>query len=154
MRGGCIVIPFGLTPFRFYAYIGTAVAFAAVLTFGGCEHMNASDLRADKKVLEGNVTTLKDANKSNLVTIGGLRTSVEAWKKLATPSENMKAAAARAAELEKQNARLNEELAKREGKDDAKPDCVKLLDTDFELVCHEYAAGMRERADRKVDGTH
>lgn len=152
MRGGCIVIPFGLTPFRFYAYIGIAVAFAAVLTFGGCEHMNASDLRADKKVLEGSVMTLEDSNKSNLVTIAGLKTSVKVWKDLATPSDVMKAAAARAAELELQNQKLNEELAHREEKDDGKPDCVKLLDTDFELVCREYASGMRERAGRKVDG--
>lgn len=146
------MIPFGLTPFRLYAYAGVAALFLVVLTFGGCEHLNASNLRADKKVLEGNVKTFGDANETNQKTIGILKTTIEAWKKLATPSANMKAAAARAAELEKQNARLNEELAKREEKDDAKPDCIKLLDTDFELVCHEYAAGMRERAGRKVDG--
>jgi hypothetical protein len=143
---------FGLSRTRIIIYACTLVAFAGILTFAGCEHSNANTLRAENQTLEDSVTSLKSANDSNQVVIDSQKVSIEAWKKLATTSASMKAAAARAADLEKENTRLNAELDKRAEKDYAKPDCVNLLEMDFEAVCPGIAAGLRARASRYEDG--
>lgn len=142
------MIPFGLTPFRFYAYIGIAVAFAAVLTFGGCEHMNANNLRADNKVLEQSVKSFENSQKSNLKTIDVLKEKMKGWIDLATTSQAIKEAAAKAAEFEKENQKLSAQIRKREEKDYAKPECNKLFEIEFESACPGVADGMRERAGR------
>lgn len=127
---------------------GIAAVILAACTFGGCEHMNASNARAAEKVATANFATAQNANGTNQVTIKSQARTIADLLKLVTPSQAMKDAAAKAAMLEQENDRLNAALAKRAEKDYAKPDCVKLLDTDFELVCPNIAAGLRERASR------
>lgn len=140
-----VILPTGM---RLYIYLGVAAAFLSVLTFAGCEHSNANSARADEKVALNGLATALDANKTNQNTINVQKGTIEQWKALATPNKTMKDAAARAAELEQENSRLNAALAKQAEKDYAKPDCVKLLETDFESVCPGIAAGLRERASR------
>lgn len=133
---------------RLYIYLGVAAAFLSVLTFAGCEHSNANSARAKEAIAKSGRDTALDANKANQETIALLKKAVKDWKALATPDPAMQAAAARAAELEQENNRLNAALAKRAEKDYAKPDCIKALDTDVESVCPGIAAGLRERASR------
>lgn len=70
------MIPFGLTPFRFYAYIGIAVAFAAVSAFGGWQWVRAENLESNNHVLAVDKKSYADANTSNLTTIKSLKESV------------------------------------------------------------------------------
>jgi hypothetical protein len=134
--------------FKPWMYLGIAAVMLGLLTFAGCEHSNAKSARADEKVAIDGRNTALDANKSLLVTVASQKNTIEVWKRLATPSAHMKAAAARAADLERQNDILNAALAKRAELDYAKPDCVKVLETDVELICPGIFGGMRERASR------
>lgn len=143
-----MILPFGLTSLRLYIYAGVAAAFMLLLMVAGCEHSNAKSARADEKIAQEGTRTVLDANKTNLETIKVLKEAIVTWKRLATPAPGMKAAAARAAELEQDVERLNAALAKKAEKDYAKPDCIKLLQTDFGVVCPGIAAGLRERAGR------
>lgn len=140
---------FGVNP---YLAGGLALIFAALITFAGCEHSNASAARADRDAMESARDYARDAATSKDVVIGALTQSRDAWKKLATPSEAMDAAADRAELLEQQLRHTQADLDRlaRE-KDHAKPECAALLATDFERVCPAIARRLRERAEGRAD---
>lgn len=131
---------------------GIALVFAGLLTFAGCEHSNAKAARAERDAMEAARDYAVDANLGKDQVIEDLTTSRDRWKLLATPSEEMEAAAARAGELEVELTRTRAKLDKlAEEKDRANPDCLAVLEVDFERACPHVAERLRNRASGDQD---
>jgi hypothetical protein len=147
-----MTIPFGWSPARLYAYAGIAIAFAATLTFAGCEHSNAESARAARDVAKAALETAVDANASNQVTIEAQGRALDQWMKLGDSPETVRALLVAAAKtIDESTKALAAFLAAKE-KDRANPECGALLGANLERACPGIARGLRSAAGGHENG--
>lgn len=137
---------------RALPWIGGGLVLALAVT-GGWGAYQASKredaeaaLLAARSELQRANDALRDTNTAN----DALSDAVDKWRALATPSEDVKAAAEAATAAANRIAARSAELRQDEETDRANPDCAALLAVDLARACPAIARGMRERAARGV----
>lgn len=133
---------------RFLPHIagGLLLALAAMTIAWRVQTGRLEDRTRERDQALGQVTQLLAAAKGKDTTIAALEASAEAWRKLATTSEAMKAAADLVDATRKTIEARASALAAAEERDRANPDCAALLALDIARACPAIAAGVRTRA--------
>lgn len=139
---------------RFLPYIAGGLVLALLVTTGlwRFEAHRVTTVKGERDAALHQVTELTAAVSGKDSTIAALQASAEAWQKLATPAEAMKAAADRVDAAAQQIEARSRALTPAEVKDHANPDCAALLAMDIARMCPGIAAGVRERAAHRVPG--
>lgn len=137
--------------FTKYLLPGLGVALALALAATAIQTARVGKFKAVANAANAEVSRLLGADASKEVTLGRLQESIKTIRAEAKAQGEALLAAASAVEASRATiTKQAAELAAAEAKDYDNPNCQALLAVDLYSTCPAHAAGMRERASRRL----